>query len=95
MMYALLFATVFQGLAVWALCCVVKALLDLIPIKSDVLQILLGRVTSPILTLMRVITPALIPKSLHIYLAALWLLTSRVALYLGAGAYGLLPSVTL
>jgi hypothetical protein len=94
-MYALLFAIIFQGLAVWALCCVVEALLDLIPIKNNALQILFGRITSPILTLTRLITPALAPKSLHIYLAALWLLTARVVLYLGAGAYGLLPSVTL
>jgi hypothetical protein len=94
-MYALLFAMIFQGLAVWAFCCLVKALLDLIPVKSNALQILFGRIVSPMLKLIGLITPSLVPRSAHVYLAALWILTARVALYLGAGAYGLLPSVTL
>jgi hypothetical protein len=93
-MYELFFTFVFQGLTVWALSCFAKAVLDFTPLKKSPLQILLNRVTVPVLKMTTLITPALIPQSLHIVLAVIWLLTLRVAFYVGASIYGLLPVVT-
>lgn len=93
-MHALLFNFVFQGLAVLALCCLAKAILDFAHLKKNPLQKPLHLITSPILKITTLVTPALIPKTLHIFLAALWLLVARVGFYMVAGAYGLLPAVT-
>lgn len=92
-MYALLFTIVFQGLAVWALCCFAKAVLDFTPLQKSPLQTLLARVTTPVLQITNLITPSLIPNSLYMILAALWLLGLRLWIYVTAGAYGLLPVV--
>jgi hypothetical protein len=92
-MYALFFNFIFQGLAVWALCCLAKAVLDFTPLQKSPLQNLLTRVTSPAQQITTLITPSLIPKSLHMILAALWLLGLRLWIYVTAGAYGLLPVV--
>lgn len=93
-MHWLVFTLIFQGLAAWALCCLAKALLDVSPGKLRALRNVLGHITFPILSVMRLITPEVIPKTLHIYLAAIWLLTARVAIFVAAGAYGLLPVAT-
>ncbi len=89
-MHALLFNFTFNGLAVLALCCLAKAILDFAHLKNKPLHL----ITSPILKITTLVTPALIPKTLHIFLAALWLLVARVGFYMVAGAYGLLPAVT-
>lgn len=93
-MSPLLFTLVFQGLAFWALCCVAKAISDFLPLKNNPLQKPLHHITSPILKVTTLITPALIPKSLHIVFATFWLLAARVEFYLAASTYGLLPAVT-
>jgi hypothetical protein len=93
MMYALLFNFIFQGLAVWALCCLAKAVLDFTPLQKSPLQSLLARMASPVLQITTLITPSLIPRSLYMILAALWLLGLRLWIYVIAGAYGLLPVV--
>jgi hypothetical protein len=92
-MHALLFTFIFQGLAILAFCCLVKAILDFTPLKRTALQKPLLRITSPILKVTHLITPTLIPQTLHIFLAAIWLLAARVAFYMGAAAFGLLPAI--
>ncbi len=89
-MHVLLFNFIFNGLALWALCCLAKAILDFVPLKNKPLHL----ITSPILKVTTLVTPALIPKTLHIFLAALWLLVARVGFYMVASAYGVLPAVT-
>jgi hypothetical protein len=88
-LHAFVFLSIFHGLALVACCCLAKAVLDFVTTKTP-----LHYITSPVLKVTSLITPAIIPNSLHLFLAIIWLLTARVALYLGAGAYGLLPAVT-
>jgi hypothetical protein len=93
-MYALLFTLVFQGLAFLAALCVVGAVLSATPFVPPMLSQSLARLLSPIFRGVDTITPAVVPKALNPFIAAFWLLILRVGLYLGAGAYGLLPAVT-
>jgi hypothetical protein len=93
-MHAMLFTVVFQGLALWAFFCLAKAIMDLARLKANSLHTALHHITSPALALTGLITPAIIPASVHLFLAAFWLLVVRVAFYMGAAAYGLLPVVT-
>jgi hypothetical protein len=93
-MSPLLFTVVFQGLAVWALCCLTTALLDFFPLKNNPLQKLLNHITFPIFKVTEIVTPTLIPKYFYMFLAAVWLLVARVGFYLVTAAYGWLPMVT-
>jgi hypothetical protein len=90
LIHSLIFTLVFQGLAVLAFCCLLKMLMDYVAITNNYLRLL----TSPIVTLTRMITPIAIPRNWHFVLAAVWLLVARVALYMCASAYGWLPVVT-
>lgn len=93
-MHALLFTLVFQGLAVLAAFCVVAAIVSAISFVPQMISQSLAKILSPILRGVDAITPAVVPKALNPFIAAFWLLLVRVGLYLGAGAYGLLPTVT-
>jgi hypothetical protein len=93
-MHAVVFTFVFQGLALWALCCLAKVITDFMWPRPNSLRAASHHITSPALALTRLITPAIIPVSLHLVLAAFWLLVARVAFYMVAAAYGLLPTVT-
>ncbi len=90
-MYSLLFAIVFQGLAVLAAVCVVVGILKLIPIIPASIYQVLQKLVSPVCFVVAIITPTAVPQALHLGIAAFWLLVLRVGLYMGAGAYGLLP----
>jgi hypothetical protein len=87
MIHAVLFAIVFQGLAVAAGCILLRVLL---PRNST-----LRAITDPIYTAVATVTPALLPPWSHGVLAMLWLLILRVVFYMLMGAYGLLPPVTV
>jgi hypothetical protein len=93
-MYALLFTLLFQGLAALAALCVVAAIVSKTPFLATSFSQALARVLWPIFRGVDTITPAVVPKALNPFIAAFWLLILRVGLYLGAGAYGLLPAVT-
>jgi hypothetical protein len=86
MIHAVLFAIVFQGLAL-AAGCVLLAML--IPDNS-----VLRKFTHPVYTAVAAVTPALVPRWSHGVLAILWLLVLRVVFFMVMGAYGLLPPVT-
>jgi hypothetical protein len=90
MIHAVLFAIVFQGLAVAAGC----VLLRMVVPKDNVAALTLRAVTDPIYAAVSIITPAVLPPWSHGVLAIVWLLTLRVVFYLAVGAYGLLPPVT-
>lgn len=90
MIHALLFAIVFQGLAVVAGCVLLRMLIP----KDNVVASTLRAVTDPIYAVVSIITPALLPSWSHGFLAMLWLLILRVVFYMAMGAYGLLPQVT-
>jgi hypothetical protein len=94
-MSPLLFTFVFQGLAFWALCCFAKGIVDFLLLKKNPLHKLLYNITNPVLQATNFVTPAIIPKSLHIFLAAFWLLMARTTFFLLASAYGHLPQGAL
>jgi hypothetical protein len=93
-MYAMLFTIVFQGLAFLALLYVVIAVVVRMAVLPTPVSQFLSKLLSPFLTSAAVITPAIIPRALLPFMAAIWLLVLRVGFYMGAGAYGLLPAVT-
>ncbi len=92
-MYAQVFMFIFQGLAVLAVMCLVAAILQFLPTAFAPLRRFLMIFISPVLVAVDTMTPNIVPRALHSVIAALWLLTLRVGFYLGAAAYGLLPSV--
>ncbi len=85
-MHALLFTVIFQGLAFLAAVCVVTAVVKPIDFVRATL--------SPLLMLVGATTPAVIPKAVHPFIAAVWLLVLRVGFYMAAGTYGFLPVAT-
>lgn len=93
-MYALMFNFIFQGLAVVAAVCVAATVVRLVPFVPQSLSSQIAKALSPVLRVVEAITPSIVPRAMHLAIAAFWLLLLRVGLYLGAGAYGLLPPVT-
>jgi hypothetical protein len=91
MIHAVLFAIVFQGLAVAAGCILLRVLIP----KNNAVATALRAITDPIYTAVATVTPALLPPWSHGVLAMLWLLILRVVFYMLMGAYGLLPPVTV
>ncbi len=89
MIHALLFAIVFQGLAVLAGCVLLRTVL----LRKQPVATVLDYVTTPICTAVTAVTPALWPAWCHGILAIVWLLFLRVVFYMVMGAYGLLPAV--
>ncbi len=92
-MNALLFTIVFQGLAILALCCLLRAGLDMLTLPKSSLYQVLKSLTSPILKITSFVTPIIIPTYLHIFLSTIWLLLLRVAFYWAVAAFGLLPKL--
>ncbi len=90
MIHAVLFAIVFQGLAVAAGCVLLRMVIPNDNVAASALRI----VTDPICAAVATVTPALLPPWSHGVLAMLWLLILRVVFYMLMGAYGLLPPVT-
>jgi hypothetical protein len=62
------------------------------PIQKNSTQNLIQKIVEPVFLLANLVTPAIVPKSLHIFLVAVWLMTGRVAFFLLMSAYGLLPN---
>lgn len=89
MIHAALFAFVFQGLALLAGCVVLHMMLP----GNNLVESVLRRVTGPVYKSVAALTPAILPRCSHGALAIFWLLSLRLAFYLGLGAFGLLPPV--
>ncbi len=84
---ALFFTFIIQGLALVAWCCLAAALLSFFSATKNPLQ----PIVTPVLQVMKILTPDIIPVRLHLFLAILWLMLLRVIFYMWAGAHGLLP----
>jgi hypothetical protein len=89
MIHAVLFAIVFQGLAILAACMVLRMALP----KVGAVTIVLRYITNPVYSSVAAITPAVLPPWCHGALAIFWLLSLRLGFYLMLGAFGLLPPV--
>ena len=93
-MSTFLFVVPFQGLAVWAAVCLAFAVMQFVPKRVPPLYTVAKAIAAPVLAAVNLITPSLVPKAMHAILAFIWLLTARVAFYMGVAAYGWLPVLT-
>jgi hypothetical protein len=91
-MNELVFTLVFQVLGLWGLCCLALAVLTVLPLPESAVRRLLLRISKPAVKATAFISPAIIPPSLHVFLASVWLLTLRVCFFLSASALNLLPA---
>lgn len=88
-LHNLFFATIYNGLALWAACVFFAAVLP----RSLALRRVFLAIARPPSRIVAAMTPAIIPVFMHPLLTVFWLLTLRVVFYLVMAAYGLLPRV--
>lgn len=82
-----LFTVIFQGLALWAICAFLAAVLP----SYYGLRLMFESIAKPATFVVARITPAIVPVWFHSLLAAVWLMSVRVMFYLVMANYGLLP----